>query len=263
MVSVKTAILGAAVIGLGAGVRAQDPTPACASAEHRAFDFWVGEWNVHTPQGQLAGTSSVQRQYGGCVLHERYDTGRGYSGESLNTYSAPRKVWHQTWVDSSGQLLLLEGGLRDGRMVLEGQVTGADGTPARHGITWTPRRTEAFDSCGSRPTRTAGRRSSSTASTRASSRPESPAREEGVEVDRSPGDPRRGPRGSRMRVMGNGTLQVVRQSWLKGLDARARPRKNRSTTTSRRAACSGSGTFCGRGCGHSAGFCTRLRAAAS
>jgi hypothetical protein len=32
--------------------------------------------------------------------------GGGYSGESLNEYDAARKVWHQTWVDSSGTLLL-------------------------------------------------------------------------------------------------------------------------------------------------------------
>jgi hypothetical protein len=32
------------------------------------------------------------REYGGCVLHERYDTGKGYSGESLNVYDAARKT---------------------------------------------------------------------------------------------------------------------------------------------------------------------------
>ncbi|MEO7338154.1 MAG: hypothetical protein ABIV63_16395, partial [Caldimonas sp.] len=63
--------------------------------------------------------------------------GRGYSGESLNAYDASRKVWHQTWVDSSGTLLVLEGGLRGGSMVLEGQGASADGV-IKHRITWTP-----------------------------------------------------------------------------------------------------------------------------
>jgi hypothetical protein len=72
------------------------------------------------------------------VLHERYDTGRGYRGESLNTYDAARKTWHQTWVDNAGTLLLLEGGLRDGSMVLEGQ-TGAADKLTQHRIRWTPR----------------------------------------------------------------------------------------------------------------------------
>jgi hypothetical protein len=133
----KSALLGAMALIASAPSPAQSPSPACATAEHRAFDFWLGEWNVHGANGKLAGTNSINREIGGCVLHERYDTGRGYSGESFNVYDAPRKVWHQTWVDSSGLLLLLEGGLRDGRMVLEGQNVGTDGKTTKHRIAWT------------------------------------------------------------------------------------------------------------------------------
>ena len=111
---------------------------ACEAPEHRQFDFWLGEWEVRTPDGKLAGTNRIEREYGGCVLHERYSTGKGYSGESLNAYDAARKVWHQTWVDSSGTLLLLEGGLADGKMVLEGRTVEAGGQTVRHRITWTP-----------------------------------------------------------------------------------------------------------------------------
>ena len=110
----------------------------CDANEHRQFDFWVGEWNVRAPDGKLAGVNSIKKEYGGCVLHERYSTERGYTGESLNTYDAGRKVWHQTWVDTDGALLLLEGGLRDKSMVLEGQSVGAKGEVTRHRITWTP-----------------------------------------------------------------------------------------------------------------------------
>lgn len=111
---------------------------ACEESEHRQFDFWLGEWNVRTPDGKLAGVNSISSEYGGCVLHERYSTGRGYSGESLNMFDATRKVWHQTWVDTSGTLLLLEGGLRGKSMVLEGQTVGAEGLVTKHRITWTP-----------------------------------------------------------------------------------------------------------------------------
>jgi hypothetical protein len=113
---------------------------ACDSPAHRAFDFWVGQWQVKTSEGKVAGTNRIQREYGGCVLHERYTTPRGYSGESFNIYDAPRKVWHQTWVDSDGLLLLLEGGIRDGKMVLEGQTVGADAKITKHRITWTQNR---------------------------------------------------------------------------------------------------------------------------
>ncbi len=74
----------------------------------------------------------------GCVLHERYSTGDGYSGQSFNIYDASRKVWHQTWVDSSGELLILEGELVGESMILTGRATGADGQAVEHRITWTP-----------------------------------------------------------------------------------------------------------------------------
>jgi hypothetical protein len=111
---------------------------ACEAPEYRNFDFWIGEWNVHTPEGKLAGTNRITREYDGCVLHERYSTPRGFNGESLNTYDPGRKVWHQTWVDNEGTLLLLEGKLVDGRMQLTGENVDSDGKVTRHRITWTP-----------------------------------------------------------------------------------------------------------------------------
>lgn len=110
----------------------------CARPEYRAFDFWLGDWQVHRPDGKLAGHNRITREYDGCVIHEHYTTEHGYSGESLNIYDAARKVWHQTWVDNSGLLLTLEGGMHAGAMVLQGQTVGQDGKPAKQRITWTP-----------------------------------------------------------------------------------------------------------------------------
>ena len=105
----------------------------CSDPAYRQFDFWIGQWQVFKTDGTLAGSNRIEKEYGGCVLHERYSTPKGYQGQSLNTYDTTRKLWHQTWVDNTGLLLLLEGHLVDGRMVLE----GASGT-TRHRITWTP-----------------------------------------------------------------------------------------------------------------------------
>ncbi len=110
----------------------------CESAMRRAFDFWLGNWQVHKTDGTIAGYNKITSEYGGCVIHEHYTTDRGYSGESLNMYDATRGVWHQTWVDSAGTLLTLEGGLRNGKMVLDGQLVGKDGKAAKQRITWTP-----------------------------------------------------------------------------------------------------------------------------
>jgi hypothetical protein len=111
---------------------------ACDGPEFRQFDFWVGDWEVFGTDGKLAGVNQITREYGGCVIHEHYSTSRGYAGESLNIYDAGRKVWHQSWVDSSGTLLLLDGGLQGRDMVLEGNLTDARGAVTRQRITWTP-----------------------------------------------------------------------------------------------------------------------------
>jgi len=116
--------------------RRQEP---CAADEHRQFDFWLGAWEVRTPSGELAGHNSISRIAGSCGLREEWRGVRGLLGTSLNTYSEARGAWHQTWIDSSGTLLLLDGGLRDGTMVLEGEapLPGAGTGTLRHRISWT------------------------------------------------------------------------------------------------------------------------------
>ena len=116
---------------------AQPPAP-CRDAEYRQFDFWVGNWEVFRLDGKLAGTNSITKEYGGCVVHERYVTPGRYTGESLNSYDPARKVWHQTWVDNSGTLLLLEGQFNGKSMVLEGRTIDGAAKEIKHRITWTP-----------------------------------------------------------------------------------------------------------------------------
>jgi hypothetical protein len=113
-------------------------TGPCSTPAHRIFDFWLGEWQVQRPDGTIAGINRIEVKHDGCVLREQYTGSGGYSGESLNIYDPARGVWHQTWVDSSGLLLLLEGGMRGGSMILEGQTIGDDGESIRQRITWTP-----------------------------------------------------------------------------------------------------------------------------
>jgi hypothetical protein len=107
--------------------------PKCTSAEHRQFDFWIGTWRV-TEKGKPAGENRIESIDGGCVLLESWTGVGGLTGHSLNIYDAKRGVWHQTWVDSSGSLLVLEGRYKDGAMVLEGQHAEPN---RRERITWT------------------------------------------------------------------------------------------------------------------------------
>jgi hypothetical protein len=126
------------ILCLAASVSQAAPPAPCSSAENRQFDFWIGDWQVHKPDGTFAGINRITREYGGCVVHERYATGKGYSGESLNVYDAARKVWHQTWVDDGGVLLTLEGRWDGKSMILEGLGPAPNGVMTKQRITWTP-----------------------------------------------------------------------------------------------------------------------------
>jgi hypothetical protein len=119
---------------------ADDMPEACNAAAYRAFDFWLGDWNVSAPDGHLVGHNRVVKDYNGCVLQENWTGVKGGTGSSFNIYDAPRKVWHQTWVDSMGSLLTLEGGVKDGRMVLSGEQLQPDGKKSLNRITWTPQK---------------------------------------------------------------------------------------------------------------------------
>jgi hypothetical protein len=112
--------------------------PACSSEKHRQFDFWVGEWNV-TQNGEPAGHNLIKLVHGDCALNENWTSAAGnFSGASFNIYDQANDKWHQTWVDTTGTLLELDGGLVDGKMVLSGERPGADGAPVTNRITFTP-----------------------------------------------------------------------------------------------------------------------------
>jgi len=112
--------------------REQDGNP-------RQFDFWVGSWECHTQSGQLAGTNRIEKILGGRVLQENWVSAAGSAGKSFNLYDSTSGLWHQTWVDDSGTLLLLDGGLlADGSMLMEGTSKAPNGGEVLHRITWTP-----------------------------------------------------------------------------------------------------------------------------
>lgn len=111
---------------------------SCVAAPHRQFDFWIGEWDVYTPDGAKAGGNTITSILGGCALQENWVSASGGGGHSYNIYDARRDRWHQTWVDGQGTLLVLEGGLQHGRMVLRGERLGRDGQPVLDEISWEP-----------------------------------------------------------------------------------------------------------------------------
>jgi len=111
----------------------------CDAPEYHQFDFWIGDWDV-TAGEQAAGTNSIRPLHGGCVLQENWRSAGpdGVTGSSFNIYDRHTGKWHQTWVDSGGTLLQLDGGLVEGAMVLSGSRPAPAGGTALHRISWTP-----------------------------------------------------------------------------------------------------------------------------
>jgi hypothetical protein len=112
-------------------VRILDAMRPCSDPGYRQFDFWVGDWEVIGPDGQLLGRNRITSVLNGCSLLENWQSVSGVAGISINTYSPANGKWLQTWVDASGTLLLLAGTITDGSMVM----TDAAGA---NRITWTP-----------------------------------------------------------------------------------------------------------------------------
>lgn len=109
------------------------PKVDCSSADHRAFDFWVGDWDVYNPKGEKVGENTITRIEDGCALRERWRSSSGGTGQSLNYFDASTGRWYQTWVASSGRPLRLEGGMEGDSMVM-----GMETPNVHHRITWTP-----------------------------------------------------------------------------------------------------------------------------
>lgn len=158
-------------IALFAAVLAQTPPPAapppvdCTDADHSAFNFWIGDWDV-SPAGSstVVAHSVISAAAGGCAIEENYHQTVGpggvaadYRGASFSTFdSAHGGVWRQFYVDSGGSVTAFEGAVEDGAMVLRAPGPGGrllrmtvsaqpDGSVRQHGeasadggATWTP-----------------------------------------------------------------------------------------------------------------------------
>ncbi len=112
----------------------------CQGSEHRQFDFWVGNWDVFATSGKKVGEDRIELIADGCALLEQWSGNGGVTGKSLNIYDPTDRRWHQTWVDNSGTLLMLAGGLVERSMVMS--MTGPSPTDPKatvlQRITWTP-----------------------------------------------------------------------------------------------------------------------------
>ena len=117
---------------------AQPPPIDCTDADHSAFNFWIGEWDV-SPTGTdtIVARSTISSTAGGCAIQENYHQTVGPGGVAASYYGSSFSVfdagnggkWRQFYVDSGGSVTVFEGGLQDAAMVLD--APGAPGVIQR------------------------------------------------------------------------------------------------------------------------------------
>jgi hypothetical protein len=147
--SIVTALIASSV-ALAAGVARLAHAPAepraaaphCDGPEYHQFDFFEGDWDAYDfgiPDSVIA-HNMVTSMLGGCAIREVYVQGDGMQGESFSAYDAGRRRWHQSWVTNHGSMLLLDGQLDGGRMVLTAMEHDRKGDSSLVRGIWIPQR---------------------------------------------------------------------------------------------------------------------------
>ena len=102
------------------------------TADYRSFDFWLGEWDVFTPNGQQGGRSKVEMLADGCIISENWEGVGGGIGKSYNFYNPISKKWHQSYMDNNGANWMMDGELKDGVLRYEGAIYSPNGKVLVH-----------------------------------------------------------------------------------------------------------------------------------
>lgn len=110
------------LVALLAALTVQAAPPACEGGAYRAFDFWLGSWDVYSGENQV-GQNEITLAENGCLLIERWTNSAGGTGQSYNFYNPKDEVWRQVWVSAGLVIDDFHGGLdENGAMVLEGTL---------------------------------------------------------------------------------------------------------------------------------------------
>ncbi|MDB5679017.1 hypothetical protein [Sphingomonas bacterium] len=105
------------------------PKVDCSDADHRAFDFWIGDWDVSATGSPGVIAHSRIEKIVGCAISETYDQTIGpggkptdYHGRSISSYVPADKGWRQFYTDNGGAASTLTGGVAGGAMVLTSRL---------------------------------------------------------------------------------------------------------------------------------------------
>lgn len=132
-------IIAAALLSTGSSMAQGDEPCPCCSESHRAFDFWVGDWNVYNTEDKLVGTNRIVSMQDGCVLQENWvASDQSNTGTSYNYFDGNDSTWNQLWISNTGYILKLKGNVdRSGAMILRSELLKSPKGTYYHQISWT------------------------------------------------------------------------------------------------------------------------------
>lgn len=134
---IRTTAFSVAALMMSSSAIAQPEAPSCDDEIYRAFDFWLGDWEVFDINGNKAGDNRISSQENGCLLLEEWTSAQGDTGQSYNFYDTGLEKWRQVWVSVHGTIDYSGGLNGDGAMVLEGETAYRTGVVAPFRGTWT------------------------------------------------------------------------------------------------------------------------------
>ena len=105
--------------------------PCETLAAARAFDFWLGEWDVYLTSnpGTQAGFNKITRVSGGCVIMENWESQGAHNGVSINYYDPANGKWKQKWAGSGQDIMeFYDGEYVDSVMRFKYDIVNTDGT---------------------------------------------------------------------------------------------------------------------------------------
>ncbi len=119
----------------------QNPQPEpCSTPEFRQMDFWIGDWEVSNPKGEVVGTNRIEQILCSCVIMENWKGKGGSVGHSFNIYNQLTKRWEQTWVDNQGNVIYFHGQWDEdaGELVYFCETLDPTGGPLWYQMIFTP-----------------------------------------------------------------------------------------------------------------------------
>ncbi len=106
----------------------------------RAFDFWLGDWDVYlfTNPTVKTGFNRITSQSGGCVILESWESQGPHSGMSINYFDPGNGKWKQKWAGSGQDIQeFYDGEYTDGVMAFKFDGSNPDGSKFIGKLTFT------------------------------------------------------------------------------------------------------------------------------